>query len=54
MSPGAVDASTHDMDDTRYADLQQAIDWTIKSDLHAWTSFQNLVNGITPTAGVMM
>ena len=42
------------MDATRCADLQQAIDWTIKSELHAWTSFQNLAKGIAPTAGVMI
>ena len=38
MSPGVVNAVTDDMDDTRCADLQQAIDWTIKSELHVWTS----------------
>ena len=54
LSPGAVNALTDDMDDTRCADLQQAIDWTIKSELHAWTSFQNLAKGIAPTAGIMM
>ena len=54
LSPGAVNALTDDMDDTRCADLQQAIDWTIKSELHAWTSFQNLAKGIAPTAGMMI
>ena len=54
LSPGAVNALTDDMDDTRCADLQQAIDWTIKSELHAWTSFQNPSKGIAPTAGIMM
>ena len=54
LSPGAVNALTDDMDDTRCADLQQAIDWTIKSELHAWTSFQNLAKGLAPTAGMMI
>ena len=54
LSPAAVNALTDHMDATRCADLQQAIDWTIKSELHAWTSFQNLAKGIAPTAGVMI
>merc|ERR1711884_67461 len=40
------------MGDTGCADLP--IDWTIKLELHAWTSFQNLAKGIAPTAGMMI
>ena len=54
LTPAAVNALTDQMDATRCADLQQAIDWTIKSELHAWTSFQNLAKGVAPTAGVMI
>ena len=54
LSPGAVNAFTDDMDGARRADQQLAIDWTIKSELHAWTSFQNLAKGIAPTAGMMI
>ena len=54
LSLAAVNALTHHMDATIWPDLQQAIDWTIKSELRAWTSFQNLVKGIAPTAGAMI
>ena len=54
LSLAAVNALTEHMDATIWPDLQQAIDWTIKSELHAWTSFQNLVKGIAPTAGAMI
>ena len=54
LSPAAVNALTDHTDATRCPDLQQAIDWTIKSELHAWTSFQNLAKGIAPTAGAMI
>ena len=54
LSLAAVNALTDHMDATTWPDLQQAIDWTIKSELHAWTSFQNLAKGIAPTAGAMI
>ena len=54
LSLAAVNALTEHMDATIWPDLQQAIDWTIKSELHAWTSFQNLAKGIAPTAGAMI
>ena len=54
LSLAAVNALTDHMDATIWPDLQQAIDWTIKSELHAWTSFQNLAKGIAPTAGAMI
>ena len=50
LCPAVVNALTDHMDASRCPDLQQAIDWTIKSELHAWTSFQNLAKGIAPTA----
>ena len=54
MSLAVVDALTDHMGVTRGPELQQAIDWTIKSELPAWTSFQNLAKGVAPTAGMMM
>ena len=54
LSPAEVNELTDPMGASRCADLQEAIDWTIKSELHAWTSFQNLAKGIAPTAGVMI
>ena len=54
MSLAVVDALTDHMGVARGPELQQAIDWTIKSELHAWTSFQNLAKGIAPTAGMMI
>ena len=54
LSSDAVNALTDRMDATKCPDLQQAIDWTIKSELHAWTAFQNLAKGIAPTAGAMI
>ena len=54
LSLAAVNALTDHMDATRCTHMQQAIDWTIKSELHAWTSFQNLAKGIAPTAGAML
>ena len=54
LCPAAVNALTDHMDASRCPYLQQAIDWTIKSELHAWTSFQNLAKGIAPTAGAMI
>ena len=54
LSLAAVNALTDHMDATIWPDLQQAIDWTIKSELRAWTSFQNLVKGIAPTGGAMI
>ena len=54
LSLAAVNALTEHMDATIWPDLQQAIDWTIKSELRAWASFQNLVKGIAPTAGAMI
>ena len=50
LSPAEVNALTDHMDATRCVYLQQAIDWTIKSELHAWTSFQNLAKGIAPNS----
>ena len=54
LGAAADNALKDHMDATRCPDLQQAIDWTIKSELHAWTSFQNLAKGIAPTAGAMI
>ena len=53
-SLAVVDALTDHMGATRGPELQQAIDWTIKSELPAWTSFQNLAKGIAPTAEAMI
>ena len=52
LSAAEVNALTDHMDATRCTGLQQAIDWTVKLALHAWTSYQNLAKGIAPTVGV--
>ena len=54
LSPEEVNALTDHTDATGCTELQQAIDWIIKSELHAWTCFQNLAKGIAPRAGVML
>ena len=54
MSPAEINSFTDHAGAARSPELQQAIDWTIKSELHAWTSFQNLTKGVAPTAGAMM
>ena len=51
LGAAADNALKDHMDATRCPDLQQAIDWTIKSELHAWTSFQNLAVHRTPQLG---
>ena len=54
LSLAAVNTLTDHMDATRFPDMQQAIDWTIKSELHVWISFQSLAKRIAPTAGAMI
>ena len=54
LSPAEVNELTDPMGASRCADLQEAINWTIKSELHAWTSFQILAKGIALTGGAMV
>ena len=54
LSPAEVNELTDPMGASRCADLQEAIGWIIKSELHAWTSFQNLAKGIALTGGAMV